>query len=273
MDYKHFHYISPKIIPTFPENIGKVRCLIDVSHILRTRAYKAVSGNAQMKIELFSGGESRGIEEHEVPIADGVSQMAGLMRCFSTPEPGYVEISFQMPEPVFVKILPEPGYAILETPRGSITLNPDMKYANPRTIQQIKHYGRFSMLHSAVMVNSATGSGNSILLVNPYERAVNVRLTSASGKELAKRIVAKTSELVSLEPIVEHGVPSTVFVTSSNRVITYDVKHAYSDQGCINNIDHLDPFSGYRTHEAHGYLEVARYHVRELARKIGLRHA
>ncbi len=270
MKHRYFHYLSPKIIPTFPEDVGEVSYIVDVNHILRTRAYREVTDEAEMTVSVYSGGQRISEERQSFSVIDGIAEMTPYVCSFSTPSWGYAEISFEMSEPVFVKIIPEPGYAVLHTQQGSITLNPDMKYANPRTIEQIKHYGKFSMLHSAVYVDSESGSGNSLLLINPYDRPLKARMMSDTGASISQMVAPRTAELVDLAQIVENSRAATVMVTSTNRVITYDVKHGYGDQKRINSLDHLDTFSGYNTHKATGPIEAGRHHARELARKIGI---
>ena len=272
MTQRYFPYLSPKIMPIFPAEIGTLDCVIDFNHILRTRAYRRVSGSAVVEVAVCVGGRVLETERFEAEVKDGRALMEPVIRHYAVSDYGYVEFSFQMSEPVFLKILPEPGYAVLKTPAGSITINPDMKYANLRTIEQIMHYGKFSMIHSGVHVDPDSDSGNSLLLINPYDQPLLARLVSDTGDTLSHRMRARTAALVDLEPLVTLGRPNTIIVTANNRVITYDVKHARSNPARINSVDHLDPFSGYRTHEPRGLPGTLKYWTREAARGLGIRY-
>lgn len=274
MTYRYFHYLSPKILPTFPAQTGDVVALVDPQHILRTRAYRDVSGTASLTISSFWDGKQQSQETLSVRILYGVAQDAPVLRRFSSESLGYVEFNFEMPEPVFIKILPEPGYAILDRPgQGAITVNADMKYANPRTIQQIRSYGEFSMIHSGVFWSAADRVGNSLLLINPYDKPLLARITDERKNTVSQRVDSRSAKLVDLSELVPEGEASTVIVTASNRVITYDVKHRFGDPSAINNIDHLDPFSGYSTHAALTPLAYGRRLLVKASRVFGLRHA
>ena len=274
MTRRYYPYLSPKIVPAFPAETGTLDCVIDFNHILRTRAYRRVSGSAMMEVAVYGDGRVLDTERFEAEVRDGRALLEPVIRHYAASGSGYgyAEFSFRMSEPVFLKILPEPGYAVLKTPAGSITINADMKYANPRTIEQIMHYGKFSMIHSGVHVDPDSDSGNSLLLINPYDQPLLARLVSDTGETLSHRMKARTAGLVDLEPLVTPGRPGAIIVTANNRVITYDVKHARSNPARINSIDHLDPFSGYRTHEPQGLPGTLGYWAREAARGLGIRY-
>ena len=155
--------------------------------------------------------------------------------------------------------------------RGALTINTDMKYANPRVIQQIKQYSKFCMLHSACLVDSKRGLGNSLLLINPFDQALVTRVVSSSRRKLSRRLAPRTACMLDLAPVLDDGKLDTIMVTASNRVITYDVRHAHGEPSRMNSLDHLDPFSGFSTHPARPPAIYIRAQARRVMRAVGLR--
>jgi hypothetical protein len=271
-DSPYFHYLSPKILPVFSSNIGTVSCLTDVQFILNVRSLEKLDGNAEITYTTYCDGNVISEEFTSVKVNNGKSTIEPVWKSFSTPSLGFVEITFGTTKPLFKKIIPEPGYSVLKTINNKVlTINSDMKYANPRIIQQIQQYSRFCMLHSSVYVDSNIGAGNSLMLINPYEQLIVVKIYSSKENKISRKIKPKSTCMVNLAELVDDGEISTIMLTANNRIITYDVRHSYHDQLDINNIDHLDPFSGYSVVNYVGFKELLGEFTRNSLRKLNIR--
>jgi hypothetical protein len=268
-----FHYISPKILPLFPKETGTVGCVIDPQYALNIRSGAKFTGTAEITFSTYAAGEKLSEETVEFEVKDNEIVNGGpIWRTFECDDYGYAEITFGCSEPVFNNVIPEPGYAMLITPdRGNFTINPDMKYANPRVIQQIKQYHRFCMLHSAVFCDSESGSGNSMMLINPYDQPLVTKMYSSRTRYISKKVPPKYAYMIDMAELFEDGQVGTVMLTANNRVITYDVCHGYGNQHLINSVDHHDPFSGVSTLSKVPFGTFARTKVRNALRTLSIR--
>lgn len=269
--HRLFNYLSPKILPVFPAASGTLSYMQDPQHALLTRSKIAFTGTLTITATVFASGAQVTSHDREFAVRDGVVDGQPYLDSFVAPQPGYVEIDCVASQPVFHRIIPEPGYAILNRPgAGPVTVNADMKYANPRVIQQIKSHGEFCMLHAACFVDRRAGQGNSLLLINPYDRPLLARLAADNGNKATRRVAARSLEFIDLSEILDDRQWGTLMLAASNRVVTYDVRHTYGDPHAINSIDHLDPYSGYPTHRRGNLATLFKVKAKQLFRDAGI---
>lgn len=269
-----FHYLAPKIYPLFPTSAGKTVFGSFVQHALNTRTEGApYTGKVFVKVLAFCKGEQISADTHVIAVKDGVSEKDTVWCASDAPSLGYTEIELSAEQPIFRKLHPESGYSLFSGVDGRcLTINTDTKYAHYRVIEQIKAWQNFCLLHSAILVDPARDYGNSMLLINPYERPIVAGLKSTNGRSLRARIPEKSAEIINLEPLVEAGKFGTVMLSANNRLVAYDVRHPYGSWQAFNSIDHLDVFSGIPTQYRASALESLGQLVRKGARRFGLRY-
>jgi len=267
-----FCYLAPKIVPVFPGAWGTLLLGVSLQRTLANRALPGASSRVRATVTVYAEGKAEHQEQVETDIVDGRTAHPDTWLRLSASAPGYAEIAITAEDPIFWKIMPEVGYSLLETPDGrQLTVNADTKYANIRIVNQIKRTNVFCMLHSACLSCRDDGIGGSIYLINPYEQAIVARLRSSHGRELKQKVEARSAAIVDLAPIIDDGRIATVMVTGNNRIVTYDLKHAYGAPERVNSIDHLDPFSGLASHGNAGPIRWLKVLARRSVRRIGSR--
>ena len=75
----------------------------------------------------------------------------------------------------------------------------------------------------------------------------------------------------SLVTLLDDGRLGSIMVTGNNRFPAWDVRHAYDDPAAITNVDHLEIYRGYDTHEHVGAGPFIRALARRQLTKRGLR--
>lgn len=267
------HYLSPLIFPLFPADAGTLYLDYDLGHVLRVRGGGGFTGRLTVSIRQYADGECLDEDSWSVEVADNVVADPLMRRQLAGDRLGYVEIHIEADAPAFRKILSPPGYALLRTPSGSaVIVVADQKYANPRVIDEIRGTGKFCMVHTAAFVDPQAGLGNSLLLINPYEQALTARIHGEEGRKMSQRVASRSSVLVSLEAVLPPGRWGSYMVTGNNRVVTYDLRHAYGRPSALTSMDHLDVFSGMRTHRQDGAVDWARSAARRFLREQGIRY-
>ncbi len=267
-----FPYVVPQIYPVFSEACGRLVTGTSVKNILDHYAEFPLDGSITVRFERFEDGAAVGNETVEMAVAGGRVETPVLVREYNAATLGYVQISLSADRPLFRKINVEPGYGLLIRPdNGVVTVLIDEKFANPLIIKQIEATGRFCLLHVACLVDRPNGIGNSFLLVNPYGKDIVATLVSSKGRRLRKKVPSMTAALQSLEELCEDGVPETIMLTANNRLPVWDVRHRADDPACINDIDHLEVYRGYDTHERVGATTFLRALWRRQLMKRGLR--
>ncbi len=268
------HYLSPMIFPLFPEEAGTVYIDYNLNHIFDVRGGGGFNGQVTVTVRQFVEGDCGVDDVWTVEVTDNRVAQPVIQRRLSGQGYGYVEIHIEADAPAFRKILAPPGYALLRTRSGSaIVLVSDQKYANPRVVDEIRETGTFCMVHTAGYVDPSTGFGNSLLLINPYEQTVVTRIHGENGRRVTERLPSRSVRQVPLDPVLTPGQWGTYMVTGNNRMITYDIRHAYGQPTAITSLDHLDVFSGMRTHREHGAVDWARSASRRFLRERGLRYS
>ncbi len=126
------------------------------------------------------------------------------------------------------------------------------KFSSPPVIAQISAYGRFVDTYSVVRLDRERDYGDSLVLINPYQKPILCSVLTMDGRKLPRlRIPALSARYLRLESILQENESAwagEIQLTANNRVITFDIKHALSDIRTISDHEHLDPFRGDPTH-------------------------
>ena len=146
--------------------------------------------------------------------------------------------------------LREPGfYTVYSGPgRKSFLSDSSQKYAQPAVISQIAAYGKWVEGYPSCIVEPDLDAGESVLLLNPYEKpAVATLEIEGMDRRHKFRIQPFSGRRVDVAPLLDpamvpwHG---QLYVTGPRRVVTFFVKHALTDPTRINTIEHTDAFRG-----------------------------
>jgi hypothetical protein len=245
---KKFHYISPWIYPVMPSESGPTV----VSHDLNILLYDAQplldDNECVLTLELWYQGEVISSEIIEVAIKDKVVTPAFVNREYVLDGFGFLQMALECKEAYFRKLELEKGYALLMRPGGgATTVIPQAKYADLIIIQNMRRTGTFCLVHPGHYIDSATDSGNSAFLVNPYEGPLVAKLVNQNGKVIKKKILPGHAELISLAPLLVDKEPACIMYSGSNRFPGWDVRHSLSDVRNIKHVDHLEYFRPSRT--------------------------
>lgn len=126
------------------------------------------------------------------------------------------------------------------------------KFSSPPVIAQVAAYGRFVDTYSVVRLDRERDYGESLVLINPYQKPILCSVITMDGRKLPRlRIPALSARYLQLESILQENEAAwagEIQLTANNRVITFDIKHALSDIRTISDHEHLDPFRGDPTH-------------------------
>ncbi|MEQ8667377.1 MAG: hypothetical protein RIC16_16780 [Rhodospirillales bacterium] len=266
-----FHYIAPHLFPIFPEEMGETIVGADFETVLMQAATEMMDIDLTLKIETFMDGNVMSSETEILKVRDKKVSPRFIRRTYTMPRCGYVVLSLTAPEPYFHRLKPEFGYAILRRPDGGFTtIIAQAKYAVHLIIDAIRETGTFCLVHPSHYMDRARNTGNSAFLVNPYEGQIVARIAAANGRVFKHRLNSNSAELVSLEPVLEDGVPNCVMYTGNNRLIGWDVRHKLDESGSVYNVDHLEYYRAYPTMENVGVRRRAEKAVRRALRRMEL---
>ena len=268
-----FNYLSPLIFPLLPANCGRTRFTLNVQNMLLEVAPDVCDGDLECEIIQYSDTLEVSKETIPLTISGGVCDLPLIDRSFAPEKLGYAQISISASVGLFRRILSEHVYAIVERPDGgTFILNAAFKFSDPQIIGLIKNVGRFCLVHPAHYVDEHSGSGNSALIVNPFEGPVVVQLATAAGTRIRKRIEPRQVELIGLEALLPHGEFACVQYTGKNRYPAWDVRHRYGSLAHVNRIDHMEYYRGDSTVQQVGVRTFIRARARQVLRAVGLRH-
>ena len=146
-----------------------------------------------------------------------------------------------------------PFYAIYNKPgKKSFFSDNAYLYASPPVIAQIAKYGKYIDGYPSVRIDRKRNLGESIILINPYRKPLKATILAANGQKLPPVLVPPQSvRCAALDPLAPADAESwtgQIQITATNRVITFDIKHALSDPTMITDHEHLDPYRGEPTH-------------------------
>lgn len=169
--------------------------------------------------------------------------------------PGFLESEFRIEEGDirFLSKTPIAFYAVYSAigKKGFLSDNA-YKFSSPPIISQIAAYGCFVETYSVVRIDRFRDYGDSLILINPYNKAILCTLVTMDNRQLPRfRVPALSARYMNLEGILKDGEnewEGEIQLTANNRLIVYDLKHALSDITIISDHEHLDPFRGDPTH-------------------------
>ncbi len=172
--------------------------------------------------------------------------------------PGYYEYDFS-PEnesnesPVFKEFLQPTSYTICSLAGGkNIFSTPNFKFAVPPVIDMVAAYGRYVEGYPVVELDRQRDYGESIGMINPYNKNVRAEIVSSCGGRIYPIRVPKLSaRYVRLDQLLgpdENDWRGQIQLTANNRIVTLDIKHSLSNPKRLYNEEHLDPFRADPTH-------------------------
>ena len=168
---------------------------------------------------------------------------------------GYLESGFYIQDeaPLFANNIPPNFYAIYSRAGNKSFFSDNMlKYSSPSVIAQIAAYGKFVDGYPVVRIDRARNYGETLVLINPYQRPVIADVHSDTAGEIRRiRIEPNSTVHVRLERLLkdsEAAWSGQIQIGATNRVITYIVKHSLADPLFITDHEHLDPYRGEPTH-------------------------
>ncbi|MBT5859651.1 MAG: hypothetical protein HOH89_00690 [Alphaproteobacteria bacterium] len=162
---------------------------------------------------------------------------------------GYLEVSVEEADRrlVFQPRFPVSSYVIYSKPgKKSFFVDKTFKYGVPPVIDMVARFGKFVDGHPLIHIDRKRDLGESLTLVNPYQKPLLATIMSNDGRRLPRKKVGARSAvqlpLVDLLRDDEDEWIGQIQLTANNRVIAYDVKHSLADPELISDHEHLDPF-------------------------------
>jgi len=148
---------------------------------------------------------------------------------------------------VFRPRFPLSIYAIYsKSGKKSFLSDSAFKYGVPRVIDMVARFGKFVDGHPLIHIDRERDLGETIVLINPYQRPlVSERLGHDGHKFKKTRIDPHSARQFRLVDMLEEGEADwagQIQVTANNRVVAFNVKHSLADPTVISDHEHLDPF-------------------------------
>jgi hypothetical protein len=270
---QRFNYLSPLIVPLLPAKSGRTVLGVNIVTSLGDVAPQRSDAELTFDFRVFAAGNEVSRETLKVWVHDGAPEQAYIERIYESSELGYVEVSIAAERPYFRKIIMDNLFAIVERPDGGMfNIHSANKFGDPVIVEAMRRLGEFSLVHPAQFVSRASNTGDSVLVVNPFEGPIVVRMVTAEGKQLRHRILPHHTKLIGLADLLDDGRWTCVLYAGNNRYPAWDVRHAYDNPYCINRIDHLEYYRGSPTFRQSTALGLIRGRLRQILRASGLRH-
>jgi hypothetical protein len=216
------------------------------------------------RLRLFHDGELKDIREETVLFKNKVPQSPPDTLLIEASEtnwgenPGYYEYDFSPKDEsndslIFREFLQPVSYAICSPVGGkNIFSTPSYKMAVPPVIEMVAAYGRYVECYPVVELDRQRDYGESIGMINPYNKNVKAEIVSSSGGRIFPIRVPKFSaRYARLDQLLEQDKNDwrgQIQLTANNRIVTLDIKHSLSNPGRLYNEEHLDPFRADPTH-------------------------
>lgn len=265
-------YLSPFIYPVFPRARFRTRIGIGFGDIARSAVVGKFTGTFLLKERLYLDGELLHEASEEVAVRDGLPATDYVLREPELPGLGYVEFEVTADKPVFGRPMLEIGFASLHREGfGNVKVIDMPKFADPRIIDQIREIGHYCTTHTAAFVDARENIGDFLLVINPYEKALAVRLATPAGRAKREVVKAHSARCLPLSEILEDGIIDTVFMTAPQRIVVYDARGPLDDPYSPCSLDHLDPFRGEQTYLPVSFRRFARNKVRRAMLRLGMR--
>ncbi|HAA91184.1 MAG TPA: hypothetical protein DCS82_11990 [Rhodospirillaceae bacterium] len=126
------------------------------------------------------------------------------------------------------------------------------KFASPPIINQIASFGVFSEGYSALCIDRSKGYGESLCLVNPYEKAILAKIQTHDDRPIKRTRIAPLSAanivLTDLLEPEEKRFVGRLQISASNRLIAFHVRHSITKPFTITDHEHFDPYRDDPTH-------------------------
>ncbi len=265
-----FPYLTPLLFPLFPVSEGTITIGLNVQKILDSRTKEPFTGELLVETNVFRDGKHADGGKKAISVRGGQSDIDTDWSQYRLGATGFVEIALSAGEAIFRRIDLPVGYGIMRVPGyGTVTVIPDAKFARPIIIEQMQTVSRFCLTRSGCRWHNASGSGESIFLVNPYEKDIVATLFASASQKLRHKVPSKHAVMISLQPLLTDGQWSCVMLTGNNRIPAWDIRHAADNPAVINSVDHLDVFRGSPTHEQVGVVQYAKQQTRRAMRRFG----
>jgi len=217
---------------------GKIRCAMRIFH----------DGKVEQSQEYFLTIENRKstTELQKLFWPDHGTEWNGVA--------GFLEISFRADDgaPMFRDTRVISFYAIYSKPgKKSFFSDNAFRYGAPPTINQIAAFGQYVDAYPVVHLDRKRDLGETVTLINPYEKPVRAKIVTHDGRELRAKVGPNSVTNVRLAEILKDGEDEWsghLQLTATNRLVTFHIKHSLSDPTVISDHEHLDPFRGDQTH-------------------------
>ena len=110
----------------------------------------------------------------------------------------------------------------------------------------VARFGKFVDGHPLIHIDGNRDLGETIILINPYQRPLVAEILGHDGRKMKKtRIDSHSARPIHLVDLLEDNEDEwigQIQVTANNRVVAFNVKHSLADPTVISDHEHLDPF-------------------------------
>lgn len=168
---------------------------------------------------------------------------------------GFLELGFRAADEsdIFASKSVLGFYAVYSRPgKKSFFSDNAYKYGSPPIISQIATFGKFIDGYPVVHLDRDRDLGETIVLINPYQRPVLARMLTQDGRSISRikipPLSARNARLIEFLQPHERSWLGQIQLTASNRLVTYNIKHSLRDPTLISDHEHLDPFRADPTH-------------------------
>ncbi|MDJ0893599.1 MAG: hypothetical protein QNJ92_00540 [Alphaproteobacteria bacterium] len=180
-------------------------------------------------------------------------------------QPGFMECGIRAAnqEAIFTEKRPLAFYSIYSASDNKSYFSDNAwKYAVPQVIAQIREYGQFVDGYPTVRIDRDHDVGMSLILINPYLRAVMARVVTPDDRSIERiKVPPQSARSIPLEQLLspdERVWVSQIQLTANNRLITYISWHSLEDPRIVSDQEHLESYRGEVTHiPASQYLRLA----------------
>jgi hypothetical protein len=267
-------YLSPFIYPVFPADKFRTRISVGLGEVARSALTGPYDGTFTLRERLYLDGKLLEEATEEIPVRGGKPDQEYVIREPKLRQLGYIEFELFADKPAFRRPMLEIGFASLYREGfGNVKVIDMPKFADPRIIDQIREIGHYCTAHTAAFVKKAENIGDYFLVINPYEKALTVRLATPAGRNKRETVPAHSVRTLALADVLEDGVVDTVFMTAPQRIVVYDERAPLDDPYLPYSMDHLDPFRGEPTFRPVTFKRYLRNRIRRLMIRLGLRRA
>jgi hypothetical protein len=167
---------------------------------------------------------------------------------------GFLEIGFRADDgkPMFSDQRVIGFYAIYSKPgKKSFFSDNAFRYGAPPTINQIAAFGKYVDAYPVIHLDRRRDLGETVTLINPYEKPVRAKIVTHDGRELRTRVAPNSVTNLRLLELLrddEEEWSGHLQLTATNRLVTFHIKHSLADPTVISDHEHMDPFRGDQTH-------------------------